>query len=116
MSVPTPLQSFLGGIGLSLPVHALLIFNGSVFGISGFLHRTFRGDKEAATALAGLVLGGAAVGLLIGAAPEDSGATIPQLIISGLLVGAGSKVSQSRLSRQETDSQSSKMANGCTSG
>ncbi|KAG6832326.1 hypothetical protein H0H87_001967 [Tephrocybe sp. NHM501043] len=61
MSSPTPVQSFIGGIGLSLPVHALLVLNGNVFGISGFLHRAVLGGKEPACAVLGLVLGGASL-------------------------------------------------------
>ncbi|KAG6918139.1 hypothetical protein DXG01_016328 [Tephrocybe rancida] len=66
MSSPTPAQSFVGGIGLSLPVHALLLLNGNVFGISGFLHRAVLGGKESLCAIFGLILGGAYVGLLEG--------------------------------------------------
>jgi hypothetical protein len=85
MSSPTPLQSLLGGVGLSLPVHSLLVLNGSTLGISGFIHRAVLGELEAASALAGLVLGGAAVGAI-----EGIGQGL--VIISGFLVGAGSKV------------------------
>lgn len=92
MSSPTPLQSFLGGLGIPLPVHALLVLNGNVFGISGFLHGAVRGSKEAVAAVAGLILGGFAVGLLEGGATKSSGMALPKVLISGLLVGLGSKV------------------------
>src|ERR1700733_9574146 len=88
----TPTQSFLGGIGLSLPVHALLILNGSVFGISGFVHNAILGDLEAASSVAGLVLGGVAVGALEGPATMAPLISSKFLILSGILVGAGSKV------------------------
>ncbi|KIY72050.1 hypothetical protein CYLTODRAFT_450182 [Cylindrobasidium torrendii FP15055 ss-10] len=97
MSIPTPLRAFLGGFGLSLPVHALTVLNGSVLGISGFVHRAATGNKEALVGFGGLVVGGCLVGLV-----EDVAVpTIPMshLLISGVLLGLGSK-----------------MANGCTSG
>jgi hypothetical protein len=89
----------LGGISLSIPVHALLLLNGSKFGISGFLHRAVRGGKEEFLALIGLVLGGSVIGMLESAGPEVFTTGHVPLIISGLLVGVGSK-----------------MSNGCTSG
>lgn len=92
MSSPTPLQSFLGGLGLPLPVHALLLLNGNVFGISGFLHRGIRGEKEGLVAVSGLLLGGAFVGLLEGSGPGAFSVGLPQVLLSGLLVGLGSKV------------------------
>ncbi|KII88349.1 hypothetical protein PLICRDRAFT_124671 [Plicaturopsis crispa FD-325 SS-3] len=93
----TPVRSFVGGIGLALSVHSLLLLNGSVLGISGFLHRAVRGNKEAIASVAGLVLGGAvATG---GLGPPEALTAGPGLIISGLLVGLGTR-----------------LANGCTSG
>ncbi|KAH9981043.1 hypothetical protein BGW80DRAFT_306027 [Lactifluus volemus] len=59
---PTPLQSFLGGVGLALPAQALLSFNHSMFGISGFIHRAVRGNLDDFTSLLGLIL---AVSLLL---------------------------------------------------
>ncbi|KAG6837281.1 hypothetical protein H0H93_011883 [Arthromyces matolae] len=99
MSAPTPVQSFLGGVGLALPVHALLLLNGNVFGISGFVHRAALGIKEPAFAVMGLVLGGAYIGLLEGHGPSPFHFSIGRVALSGLLVGLGSKLS-----------------NGCTSG
>jgi len=95
----SPLQPFFGGISLSIPVHAFLVLNGSIFGISGFVHRATHGAKEEIMALAGLVLGGLAIGMLETAGPELSTVAPLPIILSGLLVGAGSK-----------------MSNGCTSG
>ena len=93
MSSPTPFQSFVGGLGLTIPVHALLLLNGDVFGISGFLHRAVQGNKEAIAALAGLALGGALVGIVEGPALTSSlTLTIPNVLLSGFLVGIGSKV------------------------
>ncbi|KAF8077849.1 hypothetical protein FPV67DRAFT_1463219 [Lyophyllum atratum] len=99
MSSPTPIQSFLGGIGLSLPVHALLLLNGNAFGISGFLHQAIRGGKEAVVAVSGLVLGGGYIGLLEGGGPQSFKMGVGRLALAGFLVGLGSKLS-----------------NGCTSG
>ncbi|KAI0273353.1 hypothetical protein BC834DRAFT_853436 [Gloeopeniophorella convolvens] len=96
---PTPLQSFLGGLALALPVQALLALNGTVFGISGFLHSAARGAPDAAASVAGLVLGGLAVGALDPAGPLLHDPAPLPLVLSGLLVGAGTK-----------------MGNGCTSG
>jgi len=98
-SRPAPLQSFLGGIGLALPVHALLILNGSIFGISGFLHRAARGGKEGAVSVLGFVLGGVVVGELEGIGPKVYSTHVPTLVASGILVGLGTK-----------------LGNGCTSG
>lgn len=92
MSTSRPLHSFLGGLGLSLPVHALLLLNGNVFGISGFLHRAVRGSKEAMASALGLLLGGVFVGLTERAGPQPFPLSFPRLIISGLLVGVGTKV------------------------
>jgi len=92
MSSPTPLQSFIGGIGLSLPVHALLVLNGKVLGISGFIHRAVLGDLEAAFAVSGLILGGTALGMVGSPNPEVIFIGSDRTVLSGFLVGAGSKV------------------------
>jgi hypothetical protein len=93
MSAPALLQSFLGGIALALPTHDLLTLNGSVFGISGFLHQTIRGSTEAALAVCGLLLGGMTIGLMgSGNTPQIVDPRVSSLIASGLLVGVGTKV------------------------
>ncbi|KAK0483785.1 hypothetical protein IW261DRAFT_981105 [Armillaria novae-zelandiae] len=99
MSTPTPLRSFLGGFGLSLPVHALLLLNGNVFGISGFFHRAVKGNLEALAGVSGLFAGGLVIGILEGSNKEVLGLEMRQVLLSGLLVGLGTK-----------------MSNGCTSG
>lgn len=90
-----PLNSVLGGIGLAIPMHALLVLNGSVFGISGFLHRAVRCNTEAIMAVAGLSLGGACVGFLQGpqAGDDITSMQLPKVLLSGFLVGIGTKVS-----------------------
>lgn len=95
----TPLQSFIGGVGLVLPAHALLYLNGKVFGISGFMHRSVRGDREAIAGVAGLVLGGVVAGLIDRSGPSPITLSFPLVAMSGSLVGLGTK-----------------LANGCTSG
>jgi len=92
MSRPTPLQSFLGGVGLVAPVQFLLVLNGSVFGISGFLHNTVRGGKEALASVAGFLLGGAIIGAVEGVGPKTVPTGFFQIVYSGLLVGIGTKV------------------------
>ncbi|KAK0459867.1 uncharacterized protein EV420DRAFT_1620349 [Desarmillaria tabescens] len=99
MSTPTPLRSLIGGFGLSLPVHALLLLNGNVFGISGFFHRAVKGNIEALAGVSGLLAGGLVIGALEGANTAVLGLEIRQVLLSGFLVGLGTK-----------------MSNGCTSG
>ncbi|KZV72877.1 hypothetical protein PENSPDRAFT_603604 [Peniophora sp. CONT] len=97
MNVP---PSLLGGVGLALSAHTLLALNGSVFGISGFLHRAVRGAREGAVGVLALVVGGFIVGKLEGADVSLlAGTSVGRLVASGLLVGLGTK-----------------LANGCTSG
>jgi len=54
-SPPTPLKSFLGGLCLPVSMHALLVLNGNVLGVSGLLHRTVRGNLDALSGVGGLV-------------------------------------------------------------
>ncbi|KAG2054742.1 hypothetical protein BDR06DRAFT_912491 [Suillus hirtellus] len=100
-SRPKPLQGLLGGIGIALSVHSLLVLNGSILGVSGFVHRSLRGDKAAMASIVGLVLGGIAVGILGNADPPGprTVSSLLQMMFSGLLVGIGTR-----------------LANGCTSG
>ncbi|KAI0029379.1 hypothetical protein K488DRAFT_11651, partial [Vararia minispora EC-137] len=94
-----PLSPLLGGVGLALSAHSLLVLNGRIFGISGFLHRAVKGSEESILSVAGLVLGGFIAGQLEGAAPPVTGHGLDRTILAGLLVGLGTK-----------------LANGCTSG
>jgi peptidoglycan/LPS O-acetylase OafA/YrhL len=96
MSLPgsTPLQSFLGGVCVAFPVHALLSFNNNTFGISGFIHGAARGRLEDAMSVLGLVLGGVVVAVIEGDKPTVGDSSAIPLILSGLLVGAGTKVRQ----------------------
>ena len=99
MAHPTPLKSFLGGLTLPIPVHSLLLLNGNVFGISGFVHRAARGGLEGADGTLGLVLGGILVSLIDTAAPATLPLSLSKVAIAGLLVGLGTKVRTLALSR-----------------
>lgn len=92
MAHPVPLQSFLGGLSIPIPVHALTLLNGNVFGISGFCHRAVKGNVEGMAGVAGLVLGGSLVALIEGKAPAALSVPIAQVALSGFLVGLGTKV------------------------
>lgn len=92
MSHPTPLRSLLGGLTLPIPVHSLLLLNGNVFGISGFVHRAATGSFEGAAGVVGLGLGGLLVSMLDKAAPDALPLSLPQVAVAGFLVGLGTKV------------------------
>lgn len=92
MAHPTPLQSLIGGFGIPIAAHELLLLNGNTFGISGFLHSAVRRSGEGALGVAGLVLGGALVGKLESTGPASLPATFPQVLVSGFLVGLGTRV------------------------
>ena len=115
---PTPLQSFVGGIGLAIPTYSLLILNGDVFGISGFLHRAVQGSKEPIAGVAGLVSGGILVGIVEGGAINPFTVSFPQVLLSGFLVGLGSKVAAytAFLLYSELFNSVIQLSNGCTSG
>jgi hypothetical protein len=89
---PTPLQSFLGGVGLALPVQALLSLNRDTFGISGFIHRAVRGNLDDFTSVLGLISGGFAIAFIEGGKPLEQNSSPLYLVLSGLLVGVGTKV------------------------
>ncbi|KZW04406.1 DUF395-domain-containing protein [Exidia glandulosa HHB12029] len=98
-STPSALPSFLGGAGLALSAHSLLALNGSVFGISGFVHRAARGSHEGIAAVLAFLLGGFVVGKLDGPGPAFVDRSFGNIALSGFLVGLGTK-----------------LGNGCTSG
>jgi len=89
---PAPLQSLLGGFGISLAVHELLVLNGNTFGISGFLHRAIRGNLEGLAGVVGLVLSGILVATVEGKGPAPLNNSLPQVLLAGCLVGLGTKV------------------------
>ena len=95
MSNPVPLRAFVGGVGIALASHNLLLLNGSAFGISGFIHNCYRGTVEPAFSVAGLILGGVAVGALRSTVPPSilpDVDSLPAVAASGFLVGLGTKV------------------------
>lgn len=89
---PTPLQSFLGGVGLALPVHALLSLNNKTLGISGFINGAARGNLEDALSVLGMISSGFAVAVIEGIKPTIRDSAPLPLMLSGLLVGVGAKV------------------------
>ena len=98
----TPTRSLVGGLLLIPPVHALLLANSSIYGISGFLHRAFRPSLyhkgagwEALAGVTGLVAGGIAVGGLElghadGAGAKDWG-SLGKTVGNGLMIGIGTR-------------------------
>ncbi|KAH7889424.1 hypothetical protein F5I97DRAFT_1940787 [Phlebopus sp. FC_14] len=95
---PKPLQALLGGVGIALSVHSLLVLNGSVLGVSGFVHRSVQGNRQAVASVLGLIVAGVVAEFLdpgVFSTVNDSS----QIILAGFLVGVGTK-----------------LANGCTSG
>jgi zinc transporter ZupT len=93
-SRPKSLQGLLGGIGIALSVHSLLVLNGSVLGVSAFVHHSLRGDKAAMASVVGLILGGIAVGIIgdVDTPVPHTSSLLFRMVFSGLLVGIGTKV------------------------
>ena len=93
---PVPLRAFVGGVGIALASHSLLLLNGSVFGISGFIHQCYRGAIEPAFSVGGLILGGAAIGAFRSTVPPStllpSVNSLPIIATAGFLAGLGTKV------------------------
>jgi len=98
MTGPAVLQALVGGLTLPIPVHSLLLLDGNVFGISGFIHRGVRGNIEAAMGATGLILGGVVVGLLENGGPKPVSSSIAQTLVAGFLVGLGTRVRARRRS------------------
>lgn len=95
-------QPLAGGVLLGLAASLLLVLNGRIAGISGILGRLLVGDRIAVNAafVVGLILGPLAFTLVMGAPPAVTMvATLPTVMIAGLLVGFGTR-----------------MGSGCTSG
>lgn len=92
MASPTPTNALLGGLAIPLAAHELLLLNGNVYGISGFLHRGIKGSLEGLAGVAGLVLGGVAIAALEGRGPANLSVDLPKVLLSGFLVGLGTKV------------------------
>jgi len=88
---------------MGLAASMALYFHGRVAGVGGLYAGTFLPGFDARSQrllfLAGLVAAGLALGPLMPAAPAASAPSLPLLVIAGLLVGYGVRLS-----------------NGCTSG
>ncbi len=100
----TPVSGFIGGILIGGAASLFVLLNGRVAGISGILGGVF-GAAPADLGwriafVAGIVIGPVIVGALGGPVPEIIlQASLPVLIIAGLLVGFGTR-----------------LGGGCTSG
>jgi hypothetical protein len=86
------LQSLVGGFTIPVAAHSLLVLNGNIFGISGFVHRAVKGHVRDLVSLSGLILGGVVAARLEGKGPSPLSISLPQILLSGFLVGIGSKV------------------------
>lgn len=100
----TPFGSLLGGTLVGAAALLLLLFNGRIAGVSGIFAGVLRPPPGAfgwqAAFLAGLVGGGAALGLVRPELIADDGPATPLVTaVAGLLVGFGTR-----------------MGSGCTSG
>lgn len=99
-----PFASTLGGMLIGAAGALLLVLNGRLAGISnivgGLLRRSSPSERSwRASFLAGLLVGGLGLALLWPSAIEASPASLPVIVVAGLLVGLGSQV-----------------GSGCTSG
>ena len=99
----TPVSGLVGGLLIGLAVVLLLLLNGRLAGISGIVgglvapKGTDRGWRAAF--VAGLVLGASAYVLATGDLSVSVQASVPVLVVAGLLVGFGAR-----------------LGSGCTSG
>lgn len=97
MASPTPLNALIGGLSIPVAAHELLLLNGNVYGISGFIHRGIKGSIEGLAGVAGLILGGALIAGMEGQGPANLSLSLPKVLASGFLVGLGTKVCQIKL-------------------
>ena len=100
----TPISGFAGGLLIGLAVALMLLLNGRVAGISGIvgglLTPKLRNTAWRAVFVAGLVLGALAyLEAAEGSAPVRVLASLPVILVGGLLVGFGTR-----------------LGSGCTSG
>ena len=96
MTAFTPISGLIGGLMIGGAAALLLLVNGRIAGISGIVAGAFtaRGAELGwrAAFILGLVLGPVEVALLRGApVPVHVAATLPGLVIAGLLVGFGAR-------------------------
>ncbi len=93
----TPIDSLIGGLLLGLSATLLLISSGRIAGLSGLITSLMppgnmtRGNLPGLMFLIGLVIALPLYRLFTGSVPEvQTPASIPLLVISGLLIGSGS--------------------------
>jgi uncharacterized membrane protein YedE/YeeE len=98
-----PISALVGGVLIGLAASLLLLTNGRIAGISGILGRTlaleFGQHGWRILFLLGLPVGAGLIGIIQGGLVTDIHASIPTLIVAGLLVGFGTQ-----------------LGSGCTSG
>ncbi len=103
MEFTIPWASLLGGMLLGLSATLLLFFNGKIAGISGIVGRIYHaksGDTNwRILFVLGMVSGGVVSAKWLGLAPAEMVVPTSLVMVSGLLVGLGTK-----------------LGNGCTSG
>lgn len=99
----TPVSGFIGGLLIGLAAVLLLWLNGKIAGISGIVGGMLseRGSEFGWRAMfvAGLLIGAFGYTFYAGGLPVAIPASIPVLVVAGLLVGFGTR-----------------MGGGCTSG
>ncbi len=98
-----PISALVGGLLIGLAASLLLLANGRLAGISGILGRTLALESGQLSwrilFLLGLPIGAGLVGIIQGGLVTDVRASIPTLVVAGVLVGFGTQ-----------------LGNGCTSG
>lgn len=91
----TPASSLAGGVLIGIAAALLLLFNGRIAGISGILAGILRGERREAPWRVMFILGMFAApslyGLLFTLPKIDIAASVPELIVAGLLVGLGTR-------------------------
>ena len=100
----TPVSGFIGGLLIGLAATLLLLLNGRISGISGIVGGLVSPKSQDAgwrvVFVAGLLLGASIYMLAAGGAiPVQMQASLPVLVVAGLLVGFGTR-----------------LGSGCTSG
>lgn len=97
----TPASALLGGMLIGIAAVILMAFNGRIAGISGIVAGLSGSDSPwRLSFIVGLLAGPYAVKLVAGWEPQVSiNASLPTLIVAGLLVGFGTR-----------------LGSGCTSG
>ena len=93
----TPVSGLIGGLLIGLATVLLLLFNGKIAGISGIVGGllTHKGSEVGwrAVFIAGLVLGAFIYVLATGGVlPVFVQASLPVIVIAGLLVGFGTRL------------------------